>query len=121
MECCGHRLMKKEIREKVYAKCNGRCGYCGRALTYKQMQVDHVYPKCRGMNAVIRGTDDFVNLLPACARCNRWKSTYSLETFRSEIKAQIKRLNLYSAQYRMAKDFGLLAENDIEIRFYFEG
>lgn len=91
------------------------------------MQVDHIKPLYRIDDVktlivwgVERGTDDFENLMPSCARCNRWKSTFSLEMFRGEISKQLKRVEKVSAGYRMAKDFGLLEEKDIKIVFFFE-
>jgi 5-methylcytosine-specific restriction endonuclease McrA len=114
-------------RQEVYNKCDGHCGYCGKEITIKQMQVDHIKPLYRNDKVttlevwgVERGTDDFENLMPSCARCNRWKSTFNLEMFRNEIRLQIERLNNYNNNYRMAKDFGLIQETNIPIVFYFE-
>ena len=50
-----------------------RCEYCGRFLlkspvSYKQWQVDHIVPVCKG------GTDDPANKAIACKTCNwDWK------------------------------------------------
>ena len=33
---------KKINRQEVYDKCGGHCGYCGKDITIKQMQVDHI-------------------------------------------------------------------------------
>jgi 5-methylcytosine-specific restriction endonuclease McrA len=118
---------KKINRQEVYDKCDGHCAYCGKEITFKQMQVDHIKPLYRNDNVVTleswgveRGTDDIDNLLPSCARCNRWKSTFSLEMFRKEIELQIERLNNYNNNYRMAKDYGLISENNNKVIFYFE-
>ena len=35
------------IRHAVYAKYNGHCAYCGCEIDYKDMQIDHIKPKCR--------------------------------------------------------------------------
>lgn len=120
-------MTKKINREEVYNKCEGHCGYCGKEITIKQMQVDHIKPLYRNDKVttlevwgVERGSDNFDNLMPSCARCNRWKSTFSLEMFRKEIERQIERLNKYNNNYRMAKDFGLIQETIIPIVFYFE-
>ena len=32
--------INKKTREAVYQKYGGRCAYCGRAIAYKDMQVD---------------------------------------------------------------------------------
>lgn len=118
---------KKINRQEVYDKCGGHCAYCGKEITFKQMQVDHIKPLYRNDDVITleswgveRGTDEIDNLLPSCARCNRWKSTFSLEMFRKEIELQMERLNKYNNNYRLAKDFGLLVETNCEVVFYFE-
>nr|UVY57535.1 MAG: ICEA Protein [Bacteriophage sp.] len=40
----------KKKREAVYAKYDGHCAYCGRAIDIKDMQVDHFKPQ-RAWNA----------------------------------------------------------------------
>jgi hypothetical protein len=126
-DCTLYVGKKKINRQEVYGKCDGHCAYCGKEITFKQMQVDHIKPLYRNDNVVtleswgvVRGTDDIDNLLPSCARCNRWKSTFSLEMFRKEIELQIERLNNYNNNYRMAKDYGLISENNNKVIFYFE-
>lgn len=119
--------IKKEIREKVYSKFDGHCAYCGKEITYKQMQVDHIEPhwhtwseEDHKRHKVKKGSHSINNFNPSCARCNRWKSTMSLELFREEISLQIERLNRYNNNYRMAKDFGMIKETESPIVFYFE-
>jgi hypothetical protein len=58
--------------------------------------------------------------MPACARCNRWKSVHSLEQFRAEIGAQVARVRRDSAGFRLAEDFGLIIEASHPIYFFFE-
>ena len=114
-------------REEVYNKCSGHCAYCGVNITMKQMQVDHVKPLYRNDNVttlevwgVERGTNNIENLLPSCARCNRWKSTYSLEMFREVIQKSIERLERDTPNFRLAKDYGLLNVTKNKVIFYFE-
>ena len=114
-------------RQEVYNKCDGHCAYCGKDITLKQMQVDHKEPLFRNSTDKelewykrIRGTDEIDNLLPSCARCNRWKSTYTIEEFRKEISLQIQRLNNYSSNYRMVKDYNLIQETNNPVVFYYE-
>lgn len=121
-------------RPEVYAKYNGHCAYCGEKIKYKDMQVDHIIPKVDFVRHVANRihVPDFLkhltvddvnhidNLNPACKVCNKWKSFHHLELFRSEIEMQVKRLNAYSANYRMAKRFGLITENVKPIFFYYE-
>ena len=46
--------MSKEIslikRLKVYDKYNGSCSFCVTELKYKDMQVDHIVPRNRGLS-----------------------------------------------------------------------
>lgn len=100
-------------REKVRAKYGGRCAYCGDLLG-DRFQIDHIDPKYIG------GKDDLENLNPSCARCNNWKQTFSIEQFRNEIQRQTERLAKYQSGYRLAKDFGLILETGVPIKFWFE-
>jgi len=118
-------------RQKVLDKYNGHCAYCGCEITQKTMQVDHIknqhgfwigkkgYQVHKGIkdDTDINGID---NLNPACAVCNKWKSTFSIEDFRYEISEQINRAEKTSANFRMAKRYGLIQVLDKPIKFYFE-
>ena len=91
------------------------------------MQIDHIVPVFRGWKDeeierynLTRGTDDYDNLLPTCARCNKWKSTHSLEQFRKEIELQLERLKRDSPGYRLSLDYGLIKEFPKKVVFYFE-
>ena len=115
------------MRQTIYNKYNGCCAYCGKKITLKQMQVDHIVPLFRNDDdetlkkwGRIRGANNLDNLNPACARCNRYKSTMTLQQFRNEIEKQILRLEERSWNYRIARDFGLVEETFKPVRFYFE-
>ena len=58
-----------------------RCHYCDYLMSYGEAQIDHILAKARG------GSDAPHNLVLACARCNRVKSTlcYTCPEFRSMI------------------------------------
>lgn len=60
------------------------------------------------------------NLMPACQRCNLWKSTFSVEVFRRELQSQLERLRERSSNYRIALAYGLIVEREPIVRFYFE-
>ena len=114
-------------REEVYNKCSGHCAYCGTEITIKQMQVDHIKPLYRNDKVttlevwgVERGTDDIDNLNPSCTRCNKWKSTYSLEMFRTIVENSIERLERDTPNFRLARDYGLLTITKNKVIFYFE-
>lgn len=118
--------MNKKIRQQVFDKYNGRCAYCGCELQ-NGWHVDHIEPhwhnyteqECK-KHGLTKGENSIDNYNPACPRCNKWKATYTLENFRKQIAEQVKRLNDYSSNYRMAKDYGLITENNIAVTFYFE-
>jgi len=120
-------MIDKKTRALVYKKYSGKCAYCGSSILENRFQVDHIKPKWHSYTEedktrfnIVSGTDDIENLNPACIRCNKWKSTFSIEQFRREIQLQIERLNLRSPNYRLAKDFNLLKESEIKVKFYFE-
>jgi 5-methylcytosine-specific restriction endonuclease McrA len=126
--------MKKSDRQIIFDKYDGHCTYCGEKISIKEMQVDHIVPKCNYLMHVgnkykvpeflnhltLSDIDHIDNLMPTCRVCNKWKSAHSLELFRSELFEQIKRLNAYSSNYRIAKRYGLVKETGYTIEFYFE-
>lgn len=101
-------------RVEIHEKYNGHCAYCGKEITIKEMQIDHIQPKEHG------GTEDFDNLNPSCRACNFYKSSSTLEVFRSELGKILERLTERSFIYRTAKRYGLISENREVIKFYFE-
>ena len=107
----------KSIRQAVYKKCNGHCAYCGCILEYKNMQVDHLIP-LEGWNE--QGEDTFENMMPSCRSCNRYKSRFTLEEFRSMVAAMPDTLMRDSNTYKNAVRFGLVIPNKKPIVFYFE-
>jgi 5-methylcytosine-specific restriction endonuclease McrA len=111
------------MRKTVHAKYGGRCAYCGQEITLKQMHVDHLKPIWRGnptVNPKYRGADTIDNMMPACRACNLWKSVHPLEQFRAEMTAQVERLRLRSANYRMAERYGLVEATGKPVIFWFE-
>ena len=118
--------MTKTERLNLLNKYNGKCAYCGVDLKGK-FQADHINPIHRGYSdfhlekmKVVRGLDIIQNITPACRRCNAFKSTFTLEKFREEISEQVKRTRRYSFNFRLAEDYGLVKETNIEVKFYFE-
>jgi 5-methylcytosine-specific restriction endonuclease McrA len=136
--------MKKSDREIVFNKFGGKCAYCGTNLV-KGWHVDHLVPirrnyeyqkgyfahqgtpsvRWRNPRTIIIGCENpemecIENYMPACASCNINKHGYSLEEFRNLIKGFMKHLNEINTQYKVAKRYGLVTENNIEVKFYFE-
>lgn len=119
--------LSKKVRQQVYEMCNGKCAYCGKELNGK-FQVDHVIAYWHTMSEAEylrhfkkpKPSNYIDNFLPSCARCNKWKSTFTVEQFRQEIELQVQRLNAYHSNYRMALDYGLIKETIKPVVFYFE-
>jgi ribonuclease BN (tRNA processing enzyme) len=106
-------------RSEIYAKYGGCCAYCGREISLKNFHVDHLVPIYRGTRGW-QERDKAAIKMPACARCNRWKSVHSLEQFRAEIGAQVDRVRRDSAGFRLAEDFGLILGSYYPVEFFFE-
>ena len=111
--------MKKSDRIKVWNKYRQRCSYCGKSLEYKDMQVDHLIPRLRG-----RRPDSLVevfdNFMPSCRRCNHYKHTYCLESFRGILKSLDRRVNAHYIN-KVALDYGIILEvKPWDGVFYFE-
>lgn len=114
--------MTKADRQIVFNKYGGKCAYCGTDLV-KGWHVDHINPIQRFIKK--KGcenpqNENIDNYNPSCASCNINKHSMSLEDFRNLIKGFMKHLNEINTQYKIAKRYGLVSENDIEIKFYFE-
>lgn len=106
-------MTRKQKRVAVHEKYGGKCAYCGKIITYKDMQVDHVLPKYQD------GTDDMDNLNPSCRRCNHYKRASSLEGFRDTMATLHKRI---AEPYinKVALDYGIMTIKEWDCKFYFE-
>ena len=108
------KKLKKEERENIYNKYNGRCAYCGSKIEYKDMQIDHVVPLRIG------GKDEISNMLPSCRSCNHYKATLDIEGFRKYLSKIHDRLTRDSVAYRVAERFGIVEYKTDKVKFYFE-
>ena len=105
--------MEKKKRQTVYEKYDGCCAYCGRAIEFKDMQVDHFVPQRLG------GTDDIDNLMPSCRLCNHYKRANKIETFRDMIEKIPEKLhNNYI--YKVGLAYENITESKKGIKFYYE-
>ena len=117
-------MTRKEERQLIYNKYNGRCAYCGEKLK-KGWHVDHLEPVKRTINGGEKSfrnpeKDSIENKMPSCASCNINKHSMSIERFRKVIAGYVTSLNEYITQYRMAKKYGLVKETGEKVKFYFE-
>ena len=105
--------MAKIDRHRVHAKYNGHCSYCGKVISIKDMQVDHIVPKRQG------GSDHLINLNPSCRRCNHYKRAYRLDRYRElSAKLHLKVQGMYLC--KTAEDYGIIKVDPWDGKFYFE-
>lgn len=106
--------MTKGKRQKIYEKYKGHCAYCGSAISLKEMQIDHIFPKSLG------GTDDIENLNPSCEICNHYKRATKLEVWRKCFLGEIiKRLRKVYI-FKVAERYGMVQVKEWDKKFYFE-
>lgn len=129
----------KAQRAELRLKFGGHCAYCGCPLPVKGWHADHVEPVLRdfefirapigsGFTHISRSTGNVYhpdrhtldNLFPACAPCNLFKATFSIEDFRKEISEQVNRARAYSVNFRTAERFGLIELVQKPVVFWFE-
>lgn len=116
------KSLSPKVREAVYYKYDGHCAYCGKKLTYKEFQVDHLIPiqRERFGKYTEEQIECFANYVPSCRVCNHYKRAHSLETFRRYIEEIPMKLARDSYIYRIGKTYNLLEEHPRKIEFYFE-
>lgn len=116
------KSLSPKVREAVYYKYNGHCAYCGKALTPKEFQVDHLIPVQRERfgKYTEEQLERFENYMPSCRRCNHYKRAHSLEVFRNMIEEIPQKLFRDNYIYKVGLDYGLVTEHPKKIRFYFE-
>ncbi len=110
-------------RQRIWAKSDGKCWYCGCELSEKGWHVDHIEPMRRNWwenTSLHPERDTEENEVPACASCNVQKGSLSVEAFRQKIVGYINSLNEYHTQYAVAKRYGLIRETQLPVRFWFE-
>ena len=106
--------INKKVRELVYTKYDGKCGYCGKSIEYKDMQIDHIQPQR------INGTNSIDNLMPTCRLCNHYKRGNSLHQFRHWLLGglidRIRKLYIV----RVAERYGMIEFHEWDKNFYYE-
>ena len=105
-------------RQAVYNKYRGHCAYCGKIITIKEMQVDHIVPKARGWK--VADVNDYSNLMPSCSSCNRYKSNHSLEGFRKKYLGMLHARLAKQFTVKIAMDYGIVKLQKWDRVFYFE-
>lgn len=125
-------MTKSEKRQLIKEKFDCKCAYCGTDLDAK-FHVDHIIPRHHAENGYFEKSkpaflshlskedvNHIDNLFPACQKCNNYKKTFNLETFRNELGQITRRLKQYENTYNHALRYGLVVETQKEVTFYFE-
>jgi 5-methylcytosine-specific restriction endonuclease McrA len=115
------KSLSPKAREAVYYKYDGHCAYCGKVLTTKDFQVDHLIPVQRERfgKYTEEQLERFENYMPACRRCNHYKRAHSLETFRRYIEEIPEKL-LDNYICKVGVDYNLVEFHPHKVKFYFE-
>ena len=121
-----YKSLSKDQRIQVWEKYDHHCAYCGKLLSLKDMQVDHIHPIYRGFSDkylkkhnLVRGADDISNYNPACRSCNRRKGTFTIEQFREQLANQFE-WTIKNSRVKQCMDYNLLICNRHPIVFFYE-
>ena len=125
-------------RAALRMKFGGRCAYCGEMLPEKGWHADHMEPvlrisevderarqkglwKLKATGKLTYGQHDSLeNHFPACAPCNLFKATFSVELFREQIAKQVERARASSVNFRTAERFAQIKVTTSPVVFWFE-
>ena len=117
--------ISKKIRQKIFEKSNGKCGYCGSEININKFQVDHIEPASsikhiyKEGDAYLSRKDEESNLMATCVRCNHYKRAENLERFRHQMKTLHERLlKIYIV--KVACNFGIIKLTPFDGIFSFE-
>lgn len=69
----------RTLRERIFARDEHRCVYCGEVFPGERLTLDHVQPRMRG------GDNSPGNLVTACAACNTRKGHQPAWAFLAEL------------------------------------
>ena len=114
--------MKKKDRELILSKTKGVCFYCGCDLNGTRWHADQFHPIRRNGDGTMMHPerDTAKNLVPACASCNKLKSSLDVDYLRVYIYNFVDSLNKYTNQYKFAKKYGQIQETRKPVVFWFE-
>ena len=113
------KAISKKTRQLVYNKYNGRCAYCGKQITMKQLRVDHFIPFRRKNSKNEDEIESIDNYIPACHSCNYYKRARSPQSMKRDIKKLPQRLQTLFI-YRLAKRYGLIQQTPKDIVYLYE-
>jgi hypothetical protein len=89
--------LSKKIRFEVFKRDSFKCQYCGTAAPEVILHVDHIEPHS------LNGSNDIMNLITACDKCNLGKSDRKLDdqSVVTKSKAQADQINERRIQLEM--------------------
>lgn len=108
--------LTKEIREKIHGRYGGRCAYCGKEISYKEMQISLKIPYYR-----MADKGEYENYLPSCRLCNYYRRSLPLDDFRAKI-VNFRYDLMEHPKYQMLVRFSLFPPKmeKRKVTFYFE-
>lgn len=95
--------LSKRTRFEIFKRDNFTCQYCGSRPPDVVLEVDHIHPRSKG------GDNDTINLITACADCNRGKSDRVLREMTVRPDADLKYLE---SQQEIAEARRYIASRD---------
>ena len=108
-------------RQAVRDKTGGKCFYCGDDLEAGRWHEDHFHPVIRYDGVPLyKELDVECNKVPACAPCNNFKSSSSVEGYRRKIADQFENTLKSSTGLRQLNRMGVVDLSPKPIVFYFE-
>lgn len=132
--------LTKPQRATLFAMFGGHCAYCGCLLPEKGWQADHIEaiqresvwvriqrPNTYATHKMVPTgkclapeNDHLGNLFPSCRACNINKGPTPLEVWRKCLEHLVDCCRRDHSQFRHAERFGLVAQVETKIVFYFE-
>lgn len=114
-------MKRKQLRQQVHDKYNGKCAYCGCELEKGKWQIDHIVSKYHHEVFEMDKSklDDEENLNPSCRQCNFYKGEMDIEGFREKMRTLHERL-MKPFINRLAVDYGIFEYKEWDNKFYFE-
>ncbi len=79
-------LLPARIREQIFKKTNGRCGYCGDWLPVFDFTIDHMIPKSKLKQLRLTRQGYYNNFMAACFKCNQRKGPTTPEEYRKHLQ-----------------------------------
>jgi 5-methylcytosine-specific restriction endonuclease McrA len=74
--------------KNIWVREKGRCAYCGRTISLRQVTKDHVHPRSKG------GADTLLNVVASCEECNIRKADRSLTEVGMVLREGVELRNL---------------------------